>query len=213
MLFRSQPHGDRYAYVSEWLAHTMNTRYNAKIPSVPHIVNLPAPDADLRSQLGISSSQIVIGRHGGYLEFNLSWVYETVKKLLDKHPNYTFLFLGTRPWIDHPRVIFLPANGDTQYKSNFINACDAMLHARSNGESFGLSIAEFLSQNKPVIAANGGNDQNHLAMLAGSGLLYNDAQELESMLLNFKDIKQDWYTRINESRPASAMAKFKEVFL
>lgn len=88
-----------------------------------------------------------------------------------------------------------------------------MIHARSNGESFGLSIAEFLSQNKPVIAGNGGNDHNHLAMLAGSGLLYNNHVELKQMLLNFKDIKQDWTARTAEFRPAAAMAKFKQVFL
>lgn len=208
-----EPHGDKYAYVSEWLALTMNLRHNARIPSVPHIVNLPEPTENLRKTLGIPAGQTVIGRHGGYFSFDLPWAAETIAEILNERSNYTFLFLGTRPWINHPRVIFLPENHNLQYKVNFINTCDAMIHARSDGESFGLSIAEFLSQNKPVIAANGGNDHNHLTMLAGSGLLYNNRHELKQMLLNFKDIKQDWTARIAESRPEAAMAKFKQVFL
>jgi hypothetical protein len=35
-----EPHGDRYAYISEWLSNKMS---DGKLPFVPHIVDLPEP--------------------------------------------------------------------------------------------------------------------------------------------------------------------------
>jgi hypothetical protein len=37
----NDPHGDVYAYVSEWLANAMS---NNQLPNVPHMVNLPDHD-------------------------------------------------------------------------------------------------------------------------------------------------------------------------
>jgi hypothetical protein len=89
-----------------------------------------------------------------------------------------------------------------------------MLHARDRGESFGLSIAEFLSLNKPVLAWNGGHDLNHLDMLKGSGLLYNDEYELNVMIRNISAWEQEvWSMRVEQYKPISVMNKFKEVFL
>ena len=36
-------------------------------------------------------------------------------------------------------------------KEAFYRTCDAMLHARRDGETFGLAVAEFSVRNKPVI--------------------------------------------------------------
>ena len=204
-----EPHGDRYAYISEWLANRMQP--GAEF--VPHIVQLPDPMGDLRSNLGIGKDVTVIGRYGGLDTFDLPFVHHTISNLLSQRNDYVFLFMGTRKWIDHPRVIFLQETQNLQFKSNFINACDAMIHARSNGESFGLSIAEFLSQNKPVMAWANGDDRNHTVMLANSGLLYNDANDLAHMLRNFKDNKQDWACRVDQFKPDPVMNKFKKVFL
>lgn len=204
-----EPHGDSYAYISEWLS----TKMNPTVPFVPHIVNLPSPTADFRERLGIAKDKTVIGRYGGYDTFDLPFVHQTITELLVQRNDYVFLFMGTRPWITHPNVIFTKESQDLQVKSNFINSCDAMLHARSNGESFGLSIAEFLSKNKPVMAWAGGNDRNHSVMLNNSGLLYNDANELTHLLRNFKDNKQNWASRVDQFKPEPVMNKFKKVFL
>jgi hypothetical protein len=88
-----------------------------------------------------------------------------------------------------------------------------MLHARERGESFGLSIAEFLSLNKPVLAWNNGHDLNHLDMLKDSGLLYNDANDLNSLLHNLPDFKEDWTKRVEQYKPTPVMNKFKKVFI
>ena len=88
-----------------------------------------------------------------------------------------------------------------------------MLHARQRGESFGLAIAEFLSLNKPVMAWNNGHDLNHLEMLKDSGLLYNNANDITSILDNLHSYSEDWARRVDDYKPEVVMKKFDEVFL
>lgn len=205
-----EPHGTKYAYVSEWLSRKMT---DGRTPFVPHMIDLPLPNKDYREALGIKKDQIVLGRYGGYYTFDLPFVKHAIYRLLDFNLNYVFLFMGTEPFIKHPNVIFLNETHDLQKKSNFINTCDAMLHARARGESFGLSIAEFLSQGKPVLAWEGGVDQNHLELLKNSNLLYNEHTILDR-IINIKSLDdQDWTLRIKDYTPYKVIKKFKEVFL
>jgi glycosyltransferase involved in cell wall biosynthesis len=206
----NDPHGDKYAYISEWLSDKMS---NGTIPFVPHVVSLPEPTRDYREAFGIKKDQIVIGRYGGYYTFDIPFVKQLVKRIASTSDRYVFLFMGTLPFIDHPNVKFINETHDVQKKANFINTCDAMLHGRERGESFGLSIAEFLSLNKPVLAWNNGHDLNHLAMLKDSGLLYNDSSDLNRIITSLPDFKEDWTKRVEEYKPAAVMKKFNEVFL
>lgn len=208
----NEPHGDRYAYISEWLTNTMTGGY---LPYVPHIVDLPEPTKNFRSHLGIRDEQIVVGRIGGYFTFDIPFVKELIEILVKEIDKFVFLFVGTEPFIKHPNVKFINEIHDKQKKANFILTCDAMLHARQRGESFGLSIAEFLSLNKPVLAWNDGYDKNHLSMLKKSGTLYNNALELKNMLFNIDSFKnqEDWSKRVKEFKPEIVMKEFKDVFL
>jgi glycosyltransferase involved in cell wall biosynthesis len=206
----NEPHGDKYAYVSEWLSNKMS---DGAIPFVPHMVDLPEPTRDYREAFGIRKDQIVIGRYGGYYTFDLPFVKDLIKRIAATSDRYVFLFLGTQPFIDHPNVKFINETHDVQKKANFINTCDAMIHARERGESFGLSIAEFLSLNKPVLAWNNGHDLNHLDMLKDSGLLYNDISDLNRIITSLPDFKEDWTKRVEQYKPIPVMNKFKEVFL
>jgi hypothetical protein len=206
----NQPHGDRYAYISDWLSQKMS---GGEIPFVPHIVQLPDTTENYRSAFKIRDDQIVIGRIGGYYTFDIPFVKEYIKRLVTDNDVFVFLFAGTEPFISHPNVRFINEFHNPLKKAKFINSCDAMLHARDRGESFGLSIAEFLSLNKPVLAWNGGHDLNHLDMLKDSGLLYNDANDLNYLLHNLPDFKEDWTKRVEQYKPIPVMNKFKEVFL
>ncbi len=206
----NEPHGDKYAYVSDWLSRKMS---NGTIPFVPHMVDLPDPTRDYREAFGIRKDQIVIGRYGGYFTFDIPFVKDLIKRIAATSDRYVFLFLGTQPFIEHPNVYFINETQDVQKKANFINTCDAMIHARERGESFGLSIAEFLSLNKPVLAWNNGHDLNHLAMLKDSGLLYNDISDLNRIITSLPDFKEDWTKRVEQYKPIPVMNKFKEVFL
>ena len=206
-----EPHGDRYAYVSQWLSETMS---HGDVPYVPHIVKLPQPKSDYREALGIGKDKIVLGRYGGYYTFDIPQVKDYIKELVQTDDRYVFLFVGTEPFVDHPNVKFINEIHDPQKKANFINTCDGMIHARQRGESFGLSIAEFLYLNKPVIAWNNGHDKNHIQMIGDSNTLYNNIDDLKNILANFNDLKdQDWYGKVRDFTPQLGMSKFDEVFL
>ena len=55
-----EPHGEVYAYVSEWLRQEMS---GGTLPFVPHMVTLPQETESLRRELGIPEHAIVFGRH------------------------------------------------------------------------------------------------------------------------------------------------------
>lgn len=204
-----EPHGDRYAYISEWLSKKMG----GDIPFVPHIVDLPDPTGDYREKLNISKDKIVVGRYGGYYTFDLSFARKVVKELVEKDDRFVFLFVNTQPFMKHDRVRFIDSIVDRQKKSNFINTCDAMLHARVRGESFGLSVCEFLHHNKPVFAWEGGIDQNHSYLLNEYDSLYNETNLIEK-LQNFNSFKdKDWKSIVSQFNPETVIHKFNEVFL
>ena len=190
------PHGSRYVYVSQWLAETMRTRSLknrvARAASVTladdanragcqdalefdylnHIVDTPAPQAGFREELGIPEDAFVILRFGGFDTFDISWVKDTVMQSLEAHPHWYFIGLNTEVFSDHPRARFLPMIIDPVEKVSLIAASDVFLSARSQGESFGLAIAEALQLGVPVLAWSGGHDRNHRLMLDGLGGLY-----------------------------------------
>ena len=205
----NQPHGDRFAYISEWLSTYCS---NGTLPYVPHVVNLPPPNMDLRAKLGISKNKFVFGRHGGFKTFDIGFVQTAISSVaaLD---NYVFLMVNTEKFIDHPNIIYLPSFFGEQEKSNYINACDAMIHGRKLGESFGLSICEFLFHNKPVLAWEGGFDKHHVSLLGDHGLLYNE-QNIFMKMCHLKSIVgRDFKQIVDPFTPAKVMAKFDEVFL
>ena len=100
-----------------------------------------------------------------------------------------------------------------EYKTKFINSCDAMLHARHQGETFGLAPAEFSVRNKPVITWTQGRDGAHIEMLGSKGIYYNNETELLDVLNNFvPDNTKDW-NAYGEYNPENVMNIFKNVFL
>ena len=202
-----EPHGNVYAYVSEWLSK----RYNS--PFVPHMVLLPNINDNLRKELSIPDNAIVFGRHGGDDTFNLLFAYNAIKNILDRKKNIYFLFLNTNKFIEHSNVIYLNGTSDLEYKTKFINSCDAMLHARLQGESFGLAVAEFSIRNKPVITWLNGGDRAHIEMLGSKGVFYSTYDELVEILLNFiPDNTKDW-NAYREYNPENVMKVFNNVFL
>lgn len=151
-----QPHGDVYACISKWLSKYNNPKLNP--PYVPYMVRLSDTKEDLRQELSIPKDAIVFGRHGGYDSFDIIFAKEAIIEIAQIRKNCYFLFLNTEKFCNLPNVIFLPANADMIYKTKFINTCDAMLHARLRGETFGLACAEFSIKNKPIITWNGSFD-------------------------------------------------------
>lgn len=176
-------HGDKYFVCSEFLSGLTGLDY------VPHMINLPDVDGDLRSELNIPKDAVVFGRNGGYETFDINFVKDVIRQIINLKSNYYFLFQNTEKFIEHPRVIFLEQNASLEFKVKFINTCDAHLHARRVGESFGLTCGEFSSKNKPIITWNGSPERNHIQVLGEKALLYNDYNDLWRILLGFDDVE------------------------
>ncbi len=208
-----EPHGDVYAYVSDWLSNWMTA---GRAPAVPHIVDLPAANADLRSELGIPDDAFVVGRYGGYDQFNIPFVHEAVAEALVRRSNLHFLFVNTEKFLDHPRALFLPPVVNPMEKSRFINSCDVGLNAKKIGESFGLAIAEFLNFGKPVFSWAGGMDQNHVFLTPEHDWNYHTRRDLLHLLTDYapNPMDSDLASRsVDPYRPEAVMKRFDSAFL
>ena len=207
-----EPHGDVYAYISEWLSLKVT---EGKEKFVPYIVEVPDVETDLREKLEIPDNATVFGRTGGPDQFDVPFVHEAIKKVLDEREDVYFIFLNTNNFLEHERVKYLPATADEVYKTEFINTCDAMIHARFMGESFGMAIAEFSLKNKPVITGWGGNDQAHLHMLKEKGIYYNSYESILEILRSMKkgDFEDGDWNAYDGFRAEIVMKQFENVFL
>jgi hypothetical protein len=209
-----EPHGDVYAGVSEWLAK----RFDRK-EWVPHMVNLPDTNETLHEELGIPMDAFVVGRLGGSKQFDLIFAKQALMYALQNRKDMWAIFLNTEKFVEHPRVKFLPYNPSNFYKTKFINTCDAMLHARSDGETFGLAVAEFSSRNKPIFTYDAPYwwyMRAHIDILGEKALLYKDGNDLIAYLMQIdknyvKDVNWDCYS--TKFSPKNVMKQFKQVFI
>ena len=197
------------------IGNDLNIRFNKRIPVLPHIINKHNFSGDLRSELKIDSKKIVIGRHGGPNTFDIDFVKRVIKKVLDKREDIVFLFLNTTKFIEHERVIYLPKTISNNTKSRFINTCNFMLHARNDGETFGLAVAEFSVANKPIITYGNSKDNEHLRILKDKAIIYNDENQLFDIL---KNIEINLYKNENLNcyknyEPSIIIKKFDEICL
>lgn len=212
-----EPHGNVYAYVSEWLSKEM---INGLAPFVPHMISVEKTNENLREELGIPKEAIVFGRHGGETTFDIPFVKKQIIEISKKRKDIYFLFLGTNAFVfksfftPHKNIIFLPKSQDEVYKAKFINTCDAYLHARKQGESFGIAIGEFSICNKPIITWKGSEEKSHIDILGDKAFLYTDEKELNDIIQNFKkDSTRDWDAYSKTFSPERIMDKFKSVFI
>lgn len=209
----NEPHGDVYAYVSEWLSLFAT---QGKAPFVPHMIRPPSDlTSSLRSDLGIPPNATVFGRHGGDDTFNLEEVQLVVQQIANAVPDIYFLFLNTARFCE-PRsnIIFLEGTADADYKQQFINSADCMLHARAAGETFGLAVGEFSVSKKPVLTWGGSRERCHLAILGEKALVYSNGVDLvEKIMLFDRTQKRDWDAYSEQFSPEPVMRAFARVFL
>jgi len=204
-----EPHGDVYAYISKWLTDA----YGNGSPFVPYVVNLPDVDYNYKDVFK-SHQQFTIGYYGGN-NFELPFARQAVIDTATKRSDLLFLFMNHDPFCDLPNIKFIKGTTDIEEKVAFINTCDAMIHARERGETFGLAIAEFSTKNKPVITYKNSPERNHIEMLGNKGVYYTDYNSLYNLLLNVKHgsfENYDWNC-YKEYTPENVMKQFNDVFL
>jgi hypothetical protein len=206
-----QPHGDVYAPISRWVHDNHNN-----FPTVPHMINLPDNNENMRKELNIPEDAIVFGRHGGVYQFDIEYVHNIVYNVSKNHPNIYFLFLNTKRFCEPlPNILHIEQIVDLEKKVSFINTCDAMLWARKGGESFGLAIGEFSIKNKPVIATKDFlGDIAHIHLLGEKAIWYNQLN-LYNILTTFDrevESKKDW-NAFREYTPENVIQIFKKIFI
>ena len=264
-IFReSEFHGDVYAYVSPWLSKVMSHGKAPWVPHMARLAedsgdmrmengDRRTEDRDQRtegegqraevggqwSDLRIPKEATVFGRHGGDDSFDIAWVQEAVVQTARANPAIWFLFLNTREFPNAqklPNIRFLPPTADPVLKRRFLNTCDAMLHGRMRGETFGLSCLEFAMLGKPVLTYANSPERAHLEILGGAATAYQNAEELKQLLRHPASVIRpqakhrgqktegggpgsvagsralvDGY--FADYEPKAVMQKFKEVFL
>lgn len=212
-----EPHGDVYAYVSKWLSEHMT---NGTAPYVPHMVNFQKnTDEDLRTELGIPKRKKVYGYYGGGQSFNISFVQKTIESIARKYKDIYFIFMGVDNFVKEKwwkskvhNIIFLPPSSDIERKLKFINTCDALLHARARGETFGITVAEFAIQGKPVITFAGCPEKAHIMHLENKVYLYENQKDLKQILLE-KDLNLNPSPLFTKFEPHPVMDQFKKIFI
>jgi hypothetical protein len=222
------PHGTYYAYVSEWLAKKMQRTHflsHKRILSsyrgvcnsfnfdfVPHIVDLPQSNANVRELYSIPEYARLGIRYGGADSFDIPWVKTVVSELLEDPKNY-FLFMNTNQFIQHPRCLFIPPAIEKIHKSNFLQAGDYFLHARKRGESFGLSILEAMATGTPVLSWKGGVDRNHTKLLAPDSL-YRGPKDLMLKIRNIENYtnRDAHFQKSKEFSPEIVKKRFLNIF-
>jgi len=206
-----EPHGKVYAYVSEWLSKQINYGLN---PWVPHMIDLPEETANYREKLNISNTAIVIGRYGSYKTFDIPFAKNVIKNILNTRSDIYFLFANTEKFYENKNIIYLDSIANMNEKVKFINTCDAMLHARYRGETFGIACGEFSVKNKPIITYGLSPEKNHLEVLKEKAIIYYNEYELFKKLNNFIPApEKNWDAYSKKFNPSVVMQKFKTIFL
>lgn len=206
-------HGDRFAFVSHWLAKEYS---NHAVPYVPHMIAHLSAEGDLRASLGIPARSTVLGCYGGSDSFNIAFVHKTIEDVLQERKDIYFIFMNIAPFAQHERLLFLPGSADPARKAQFINTCDGMIHARGIGETFGLACGEFSMKNKPVLTYYMSPQRSHIEILGDQGIFYKGPRDLKQILLTYTPSIQhakSWDAYSTDYSPEPVMQKFKSVFL
>ena len=239
-VFNIEPFGDIYAGISE---HIVKKSKYPDIDAIPHMIDLPIHNDNMRSELKLDDDDFIIGRIGGFYQFDVLEAHNAIIKFLnslnDTNPvydfiskinnsnnkNYTyknetnrkvyFVFVNTNRFYEHPQIIYLDKITDNYLKVKYINTCNCMIHARSDGETFGLAVGEFSSLNKPIITCRSNLDNCHLEILGDKAIIFDSTDSLITILENIQTIsnsRDDWNT-YKEYTPEKVMIQFKDVFL
>jgi len=168
---------------------------HSKTRVLPNILVVAEHTFNLRDKLGIPADAVVFGRYGGRHTFSIPWVKDIVVQFARSYPDTYFIFMNTHPFSDEreiPNIKYLNGAPDLFLKRAFINTCDAMLHARLDGETFGCAIGEFALAKKPIITspcihrAFGYAADGHLDMLHKFALVYTSPEGLSTWLNAFR---------------------------
>lgn len=169
------------------------------IDVLPNILEVHETKDSLHEVLNIPKDAIVFGRYGGYKSFDIKYVKDIIIRYALENINTYFIFMNTEKFSSEniKNIIYLEPTRNIEYKTKFINTCDAMIHARRAGETFGMSCGEFALKNKPILTSISG-DTAHISLLGNLAILYDEYnlyEILSKFTKNYKITNQHNYNK------------------
>ena len=76
------PHGEIYCSISDCVKGN-----NGKYPVIPHMINLPVHNNNMRAELNIPKDGVVFGGYGGKKNFSIRFVQQVVYNIAKENPN------------------------------------------------------------------------------------------------------------------------------
>jgi FkbM family methyltransferase len=213
-VFQIEPFGDKYSAISDYIVKKSKF---LDIEAIPYMIDLPIHNDNMRNELNLPDNAFVIGRIGGYEQFDIKEAHKGIINFLNNANNNStyFVFVNTQQFYEHPQIIYLDKIVEPYLKVKYINTCNCMIHARSDGETFGLAVGEFSSLNKPIITCRSYKDNCHLDILGEKAIIFDSETSLINILKDIKSIvtsRDDW-NAYKEYTPDKVMKKFHKVFL
>lgn len=152
---------DLTIYISDYLFK--NARHpNRRTCVIYYPVKIPSHTRNLRETLCISPSTFVMGRLGRPDDYIFDPISLQALKVIEEKADYDLLYLVQSPppnmiktardmGLKKVQFLTIPIVTDDEITS-FLNTIDILAHARRDGETFGLNIAEAMIHGKPVIS-------------------------------------------------------------
>lgn len=210
-------HGDKYVAISDFVYDIGGECEGV----VPHMVWLPDDPVDsLRKSLGIPENVLVFGWYGGHDAWDdkaTSVILEVAQK---RREDVYFLFRNFKDdsllqLSTNPNILSLPLDSNLLSKKRFILTCDAFLHTRTLGETFGLAVAEFSILERPIITNCCSPHRFHLDILQDDCYTYSSMIELTELLLSLTKaniMKRNFSAHYENFSPSRVMDTFNRVF-
>jgi hypothetical protein len=168
---------ERVIHISEYLKYVSGRSEFPKYRSIYWPVLPPLTDEDLREELSIPKDATVFGRIGRsdssiFHNINLkafSFVQSESSYLVVLSPS-DYLREQVRMY-DIKNIRYVDKTTDDKRISAFYNTIDVLAHARRDGETFGMNIAEAMGHGKPSISHYTEYYNGHLETIADSGFV------------------------------------------
>jgi glycosyltransferase involved in cell wall biosynthesis len=152
---------DLTLYINKYLTKSGRS-LNRKIGYLYYPVKPPAHNNNLRNRLDIPPTTFVMGRIGRPDDYIFDPISLRALKIIEEKTDYDILYLVQSPppamiktakemGLKKIKFINEPIVTDDEI-SSFYNTIDILAHARRDGETFGLNIAESMIHGKPVIS-------------------------------------------------------------
>lgn len=191
---------DLTLYISDYLSKKAR-RPKRKTGVVYYPVKTPSHSKNLRSELGISSSTFIMGRVGRPDDYIFDPISLRALKVVEERTDYDILYLVQSPpptmiktvrelELKKVQLLTVPIVTDDELTS-FYNTIDILAHARRDGETFGMNIAEAMIHGKPVISHKSHRANGHKPFVKKCGFFagkdnYKQYAKYISLLYNNK---------------------------